>query len=64
VPVTTCDLALGRLDDLGGFLGCLVPDAGVGVGKVSFGGVEPGGDRGPLTPSNRIDRAGDSYLHH
>jgi hypothetical protein len=43
----TCDLAVGRLDDLGGFPDCLVPDSGVGVGEGSFGGVEPGGDRGP-----------------
>src|SRR5579863_7655123 len=43
----TRDLAVGRLDDLGGFPDCLVPDSGVGVGEGSFGGVEPGGDRGP-----------------
>ena len=43
----TRDLAVGRLDDLGGFPNCLVPDSGVGVGEGSFGGVEPGGDRGP-----------------
>src|SRR5580658_3344225 len=43
----TRDLAVGRLDDLGGFPHCLVPDSGVGVGEGSFGGVEPGGDRGP-----------------
>src|ERR1700722_11857177 len=43
----TRDLAVGRLDDLGGFANCLVPDSGVGVGEGSFGGVEPGGDRGP-----------------
>ncbi len=36
-----------RLDDLGGFSNCLVPDSGVGVGEGSFGSVEPGGDRGP-----------------
>ena len=43
----TRDLAVGGLDDLGGFPDCLVPDSGVGVGEGSFGGVEPGGDRGP-----------------
>ena len=43
----TCDLAVGRLDDLGGFPDRLVPDSGVGVGQGSIGGVEPGGDRGP-----------------
>ena len=43
----TRDLVVGRLDDLGGFPNCLVPDSGVGVGEGSFGGVEPGGDRGP-----------------
>ena len=42
----TRDLAVGRLDDLGGFSNCLVPDSGVGVGEGSFGGVEPGGDQG------------------
>jgi len=41
------DLAVGRLDDLGGFPNCLVSDSGVRVGEGSFGGVEPGGDRGP-----------------
>ncbi len=40
----TCDLAVGCLDDLGGFPNCLVPDSGAGEG--SSGGVEPGGDRG------------------
>ena len=43
----TCDLAVGRLDDLGGFPDCLVPDSGVRVGEGSLGGVEPGGGRGP-----------------
>ena len=43
----TRDLAVGRLDDLGGFPNCLVPDSRVRVGEGSFGGVEPGGDRGP-----------------
>ncbi|MGO9504916.1 MAG: hypothetical protein ACLPUO_25865, partial [Streptosporangiaceae bacterium] len=43
----TCDLAVGRLDDLGGFPNCLVPHSGVRAGEGSFGGVEPGGDRGP-----------------
>ena len=43
----TYDLAVSRLDDLGGFVDCLVPDSGVGVGEGSSGGVEPGGDRGP-----------------
>ena len=43
----TRDLAVGRLDDLGGFPNCLVPDSGVGVGEGSFGGMEPGGNRGP-----------------
>jgi hypothetical protein len=43
----TRDLTVGRLDDLGGFPNCLVPDSRVGVGEGSFGGVEPGGDRGP-----------------
>ena len=43
----TRDLAVGRLDDLGGFPDGLVPDGGVGVGEGLFGGVEPGGDRGP-----------------
>jgi hypothetical protein len=42
----TYDLAVSCLDDLGGFADCLVPDSGVGVGEGSFGGVEPGGDRG------------------
>jgi hypothetical protein len=42
----TRDLAVGRLDDLGGFPDCLVPDSRVRVGEGSFGGVEPGGDRG------------------
>jgi hypothetical protein len=41
------DLAVGGLDDLGGFPDCLVPDRAVGVGGGSFGGVEPGGDPGP-----------------
>ena len=40
----TYDLAVGCLNDLGGFPDCLVPDSGVGVGEGSFGGVEPGGD--------------------
>ena len=44
----TRDLAVGRLDDLGGLADCLVPDSGAGVGEGSFGGVEPGGHRGPL----------------
>ena len=44
---TTRDLAVGRLDDLGGLPNCLVPDSRVGVGEGSFGGVEPGGDGGP-----------------
>ena len=39
------DLAVGRLDDLGGFPDCLVPDSGVRVGEGPFGGVEPGGDQ-------------------
>lgn len=39
----TRDLAVGCLDDLGGFPNCLVPDSGAGKG--SSGGVEPGGDR-------------------
>ena len=39
----TRDLAVGRLDDPGGFPHCLVPDSGVGVGEGPFGGVEPGG---------------------
>ena len=43
----TYDLTVGRLDDLGGFPNGVVPDSGVGVGEGSFGGVEPGGDRGP-----------------
>ncbi len=43
----TRDLVVGHLDDLGGFPNCLVPDSGVRVGEGSFGGVEPGGDRGP-----------------
>src|ERR1700722_3275954 len=43
----TRDLAVGCLDDLGGFPNCLVPDSGVGVGEGSFGGVQPGGDRRP-----------------
>jgi len=29
----TRNLAVGRLDDLGGFPDCLVPDIGVGVGS-------------------------------
>jgi hypothetical protein len=41
----TRDLAVGRLDDLGGFPNCLVPDSRVGVGEGPFGGMEPGGDR-------------------
>jgi hypothetical protein len=41
------DLAVGRLDDLGGFPDCLVPDSGVGVREGLFGGVEPSGDRRP-----------------
>src|SRR5579863_6805475 len=48
----TRDLAVGRLDDLGGFPDCLVPDSGVGVGEGSFGGMEPGGDRGPPLDRN------------
>jgi hypothetical protein len=36
------DLAVGRLDDLGGFPDCPVPDSGVRVGEGSFGGAEPG----------------------
>jgi hypothetical protein len=41
-------LPRGRpLDDLGSFANGLVPDRGVGVGEGSFGGAEPGGDRGP-----------------
>ena len=43
----TRDLAVGRLDDLGGLPNCLVPHSGVGVGEGLFGGVEPGGDRRP-----------------
>jgi hypothetical protein len=43
----TRDLAVGGLDDLGGFPDCLIPDVGVGVGEGSFGDVEPSGDRGP-----------------
>ena len=43
----TGDLAVGRLDDLGGFPNCLVPDSRVRVGEGSFGGVEPGGYHGP-----------------
>jgi hypothetical protein len=43
----TRDLAVGRLDDLGGFPNCQIPDTRVGIGEGSFGGVEPGGDRGP-----------------
>ena len=42
----TRDLAVGGLDDLGGFPDCLVPDSRVGVGEGPFGGMEPGGDRG------------------
>jgi hypothetical protein len=56
----TRDLAVGRLDDLGGFSNCLVPDSGVGVGEGSFGGVEPGGDRGPCsgpTPTLQLAQA-------
>src|ERR1700689_3305087 len=41
------DYEVSRLDDLGGFPDCLIPDGGVGVGEGSFGGVEPGGDQGP-----------------
>jgi hypothetical protein len=44
----TRDLAVGSLDDLGGFPDCLIPDVGVGVGEGSFGGVEPRGDRGQV----------------
>lgn len=40
----TRDLAVGRLDDLGGFPDGLVPDSGIGVGEGSFGGVKPGGN--------------------
>jgi hypothetical protein len=47
VPLSHRDLAVGRLDDLGGFPDCPVPDSRVGVGEGPFGGVEPGGDRGP-----------------
>jgi hypothetical protein len=43
----TRDLVVGRLDDLGGFPDCRVPDSGVRVGEGSFGGVGPGGDQGP-----------------
>ncbi len=43
----TYDLAVSRLNDLGGFPDCLVPDSGVGVAEGSFGGMEPGGNRGP-----------------
>src|ERR1700733_1647706 len=45
--MTTRSLAVGCLDDLGGFPDCLVPDGGGGGGAGPFGGVEPGGDRGP-----------------
>ena len=48
----TRDLAVGRLDDLGGFPDCLVPDGGVGIGEGSLGGVEPGGNRGPPLDSD------------
>lgn len=43
----TCDLAVSCLDDLSSFPHCLIPDSGVGVGEGSFGGMEPGRDRGP-----------------
>jgi hypothetical protein len=40
------ELAVGRLDDLGGFPDCLVPDIGVGVGstpdKLVSRGIVPG----------------------
>jgi hypothetical protein len=37
----TRDLAVGRLDDLGGLPACLIPDRGIRVSEGSFGGVEP-----------------------
>ena len=43
----TRGLAVARLDDLGRFPDCPVPDSRVGVGEGPFGGVEPGGGRGP-----------------
>src|SRR5690242_21618347 len=46
----TRDLAVSRLDDLGSFADCLIPDGGVRVGKGLLGGVEPGGNRGPEFP--------------
>jgi hypothetical protein len=45
-PSAIRGLAVGRLDDLGGFPDCLVPDSGLGVSKDSFGGVEPVSDQG------------------
>ena len=51
--LATRDLAVGRLDDLGGFPNCQISDSRVGIGEGSFGGVEPGGDQGPPLDGDR-----------
>ena len=57
-PSAARDLAIGRLDDLGGFPDCLVPDSGLGVSEGSFGGVEPVSDLGPCRgPRPTLQRA-------
>ena len=53
------DLALGRLDDLGGFPDCLVPDIGVRVGSIPDVLLSRGIVRGVIGPAGIAGQTAD-----